>query len=232
MNLTKVRIDTIPAILWGGAGDKIIIAAHGSHSSKIDDCMWVLAEEAVKKGYQVLTFDFPQHGERVCETERLMPNECVRELEAMYSYAKNCAKSVSVFGCSMGAYFQLLAYADFAIDRAWFLSPVTDMERIIRNLMAYCHVSEEEFWERVTVENDIETLYYPYYTYVKSHPITKWGHETYILRGERDMLCEYEAVRQFADTFQCELTQQKEGEHWFHTTAQLEFFRAWLRERL
>lgn len=161
-----------------------------------------------------------------------MPNECVRELEAMYSYAKNCAKSVSVFGCSMGAYFQLLAYADFAIDRAWFLSPVTDMERIIRNLMAYCHVSEEEFWERVTVENDIETLYYPYYTYVKSHPITKWGHETYILRGERDMLCEYEAVRQFADTFQCELTQQKEGEHWFHTTAQLEFFRAWLRERL
>ncbi len=232
MNLTKVRIDTIPAILWGGAGDKIIIAAHGSHSSKIDDCMWVLAEEAVKKGYQVLTFDFPQHGERVYETERLMPNECVRELEAMYSYAKNCAKSVSVFGCSMGAYFQLLAYADFAIDRAWFLSPVTDMERIIRNLMAYCHVSEEEFWERVTVENDIETLYYPYYTYVKSHPITKWGHETYILRGERDMLCEYEAVRQFADTFQCELTQQKEGEHWFHTTAQLEFFRAWLRERL
>lgn len=34
MNLSKIRIDGIPAILWGDPGGKIIIAAHGSHSSK------------------------------------------------------------------------------------------------------------------------------------------------------------------------------------------------------
>ncbi|MEG2002943.1 MAG: alpha/beta hydrolase, partial [Clostridia bacterium] len=60
MNLEKIKIDDIPAIIWGEASDKIIIAAHGSHSSKIDDCIWTLAEVATKKGYQVLSFDFPQ----------------------------------------------------------------------------------------------------------------------------------------------------------------------------
>ena len=62
MNLRKIRIDGIPVILWGEPSDKIIIAAHGSHSSKIDDCIWILAEEATAKGYQVLSFDLPQHG--------------------------------------------------------------------------------------------------------------------------------------------------------------------------
>ena len=59
MELHKIRMDGIPSILWGGPSNRIIIAAHGSHSSKIDDCIWVLAEEATAKGYQVLSFDLP-----------------------------------------------------------------------------------------------------------------------------------------------------------------------------
>ena len=78
MNLDKIRVDGIPVLIWGESSDKMIIAAHGSHSSKLDDCMWVLADEAIKDGYQVLSFDLPQHGERVYETDFLMPDECVR----------------------------------------------------------------------------------------------------------------------------------------------------------
>ena len=59
MHLDKLRIGGIPAILWGGPSDHMIIATHGSHSSKIDDCMWVLAKEATRRGYQVLSFDLP-----------------------------------------------------------------------------------------------------------------------------------------------------------------------------
>ena len=117
MNLEKIRIDGIPAILWGEASDQWILAAHGGHSSKIDDCIWVLAEEATKQGYQVLSFDLPQHGERVYETDFIMPDECVRELKLLYAYAKERAQKVSLFGCSMGAYFQLLAFAEADIDR-------------------------------------------------------------------------------------------------------------------
>lgn len=232
MNLTKLRIDGIPAIIWGKPSDKMIIAAHGSHSSKIDDCIWSLAEEAVNKGYQVLSFDFPQHGERVYEKDFIMPDECVRELKIMYSYAAKHSNKISVFGCSMGAYFQLLAFADSDIERALFLSPVTDMERIIHNLMNYCHITEEEFRERGIVENDIETLYFPYYEYVKSHPITSWNHDTCILRGKKDTLCEYERVKYFSDIFGCELTEQNDAGHWFHTESEMYSFRNWLKEKL
>jgi pimeloyl-ACP methyl ester carboxylesterase len=210
----------------------MIIAAHGSHSSKIDDCIWVLAQEATRRGYQVLSFDLPCHGERVYETDPLMPDECVRELEAMYAFAREHASEVSLFGCSMGAYFELLAFAQADIDKVWFLSPVTNMERIIHNLMGYCHITEEDFRQQVSVDNDIEPLYWPYYEYVRDHPITTWGHETHILRGEGDTMCEYDEVRAFAERFGCELTQQAGGEHWFHTEVELEFLRQWLRARL
>ena len=232
MNLNKIRVYGIPALIWGESSDKMIIAAHGSHSSKIDDCMWVLADEAIKHGYQILSFDLPQHGERVYETDLIMPDECVRELMIMYGYAKEHAKKISLFGCSMGAYFQLLTFPTIDIERAWFLSPITDMERIIHNLMDYCHVTEEQLERMVTVENDIETLYYPYFQYVCKHPITNWPHKTYILRGEKDTLCEYSYVKHFSDSFGCELTEQKGGEHWFHTEQELEFFRFWIRDRL
>lgn len=232
MNLNKIRIDGIPTLIWGKPSNKIIIAAHGSHSSKIDDCMWVLADEAIKQGYQIISFDLPQHGERVYEKDFIMPDECVRELMVMYDYAKEHAQKISLFGCSMGAYFQLLTFAEVAIDRVWFLSPVINMERIIHNLMDYCHITEVQFKEMVMVENDIETLYYPYYKYVCEHPIKDWPHETYILRGETDTLCEYSYVKQFSDCFGCELIEQKGGEHWFHTESELEFFRLWIRNRL
>lgn len=67
---------------------------------------------------------------------------------------------------------------------------------------------------------------------VKSHPINMWNHKTFILRGENDTLCEYNYVKAFADCFSCELTEQKGGEHWFHTDCELDFFRNWIRERL
>lgn len=232
MELRKTKIDGIPAIVWGEASDKMILAAHGSHSSKTDDCIEVLADEAVKQGYQVLSFDFPQHGERAHETDILMPDECVRELKAMYAYAGERARKVSLFGCSMGAYFELLAFSGAAIDRVWFLSPVTDMERVIHNLMDYCRVDEEQFREKGTVPNDIEPLYFPYYEYVRAHPVTSWPHKTYILRGEGDTLSEYPYVRDFSDRFGCELTVQRGGKHWFHTQEELMFFRRWVRERL
>lgn len=232
MNIEKIKIGGIPAIVWGEPSDKMIIAAHGSHSSKLDDCIWLLAQTAVQKGYGVISFDFPCHGERVYESEQIMPDECIRELKMMYSYACGHAKEISLFGCSMGAYFQLLAFADFNIDKVWFLSPVTDMERIILNLMNYCNMTQAQFKEKIFVDNDIEPLYYPYYQYVSEHPITEWSHKTFILRGENDSLCEQAIVKSFAENFGCDLTEMKNGEHWFHTDEQLDYFKKWLENKM
>lgn len=49
MRAEKLRISGIPAILWGEPSDQWIIAVHGSRSSKIDDCIWILAEELRKE---------------------------------------------------------------------------------------------------------------------------------------------------------------------------------------
>lgn len=43
---------------------KIFIAVHGNMSNKEDAVIQILAEEADRKGYQVLSFDLPEHGER------------------------------------------------------------------------------------------------------------------------------------------------------------------------
>ena len=232
MEMKKIRVRGIPAILWGNPSDRLILAAHGSHSSKIDDCIWILAEEAVPIGFQILSFDLPQHGERVYETEPLMPGECVRELQILYAFARERAREISLFGCSMGAYFQLLAFPHTPVRQALFLSPVTDMERLIRNQMESCHITEEMLRRQQQIETGTEPLYYPYYDYVRRHPITLWPHETHLLRGEGDTLCEAAFVRDFAGRFGCSLTEQPGGEHWFHTPEELAFFRAWLREKL
>ena len=144
MEVQKLKIGSIPAILWGKDSDKIVVAVHGSHSSKIDDCTWVFAEEAAKRGWQTLSFDLPQHGERVYETGPCMVDACVEELHAVMAFARERAEMVSVFGCSMGAYFSLLAYVEEKLEKVFFLSPVTDMERVIRNIMYACNISEEE----------------------------------------------------------------------------------------
>ena len=92
MEVQKLKIGSIPAILWGKDSDKIVVAVHGSHSSKIDDCTWVFAEEAAKRGWQTLSFDLPQHGERVYETGPCMVDACVEELHAVMAFARERAE--------------------------------------------------------------------------------------------------------------------------------------------
>ncbi len=126
---------TIPAILWGEHTVNLYIAVHGNMSNKADEPIAIFAEEAVKKGYQVLSFDLPEHGERSKDTYPCKPDACVSDLTAVYQYARSISDNISFFGCSMGVYFGLLAYSGMPIEKSLFLSPLVDMERIIDGLM-------------------------------------------------------------------------------------------------
>ena len=55
--------------LWGEPSDRLFIAVHGNMSSKDDDAIVIFAEEATDKGYQVLSFDLPEHGEHFFHTD-------------------------------------------------------------------------------------------------------------------------------------------------------------------
>ena len=64
-------------------------------------------------------------------------------------------KEINVFACSMGAYFSLLAYQNDVLEKALFLSPVVNMERIIENMMKWFNVTRA-----FTKRNDYRDTYW------------------------------------------------------------------------
>lgn len=233
MAKVKLLIEGIPAILWGEPSDKIFIAVHGNMSSKDDDVIAIFAEEAIDKGYQVLSFDLPEHGDRKGEDYACKVLNCVNDLYVIARYAQTISSKISVFACSMGSYFSLLAYRDLPLEQCLFLSPVLNMERIINNMMAWFNVSEDRLRAEKEIETPIgQTLYWDYYCYVKAHPINTWDNLTSILYGSDDNLSEYNVVSEFANRFQCRLQVLEHGDHYFHTEEQLHYFRQWLKDNI
>ena len=51
--------------------------------------------------------------------------------------------SVGVIANSIGAFFTMNALADQKIQRAYFISPVVNMEKLIRDMMSWANVTEE-----------------------------------------------------------------------------------------
>lgn len=226
---SDIKIKNIPAVLWGEPSARLFIVVHGNMSRKDDDAVVILAEEAAAKGYRVLSFDLPEHGDRKGGDYACTVQNCVSDLGLIRDYALTAARELSLFACSMGAYFSLLAYRDLALKECLFLSPVVDMERLIGNMMKGAGVSEE----RLKAEKEIKTpygpLYWDYYWYVKTHPVDAWAKPTAILYGSADNVSEPAAVAGFAARFNCKLTELERGEHYFHTPEQLGYFRQWLK---
>ena len=56
--------------------------------------------------------------------------------------------NVRVIANSIGAFFTMNALADQRIQRAFFISPVVDMEKLILDMMSWANVTEEELRAR------------------------------------------------------------------------------------
>ena len=226
------EIENIPAILWGETSNNIFIVIHGNMSNKEDDVIEIFAKQAIKLGYQVLSFDLPEHGERAKESTPCKVQNCIKELALVMNYTKENWRNISLFACSMGAYFSLLEYKDEVINQALFLSPVVNMKRIIKNMMKWFNIDEQYLKNEQTVKTPIgQNLYWDYY-YVKEHPVDKWNMPTSILYGAKDDLCEEDTILNFVKKFNCNLTVMDKGEHYFHTQEQLNFFEKWLESSI
>lgn len=229
----NILIDNIPAILWGADSSKLFVAVHGNMSNKSDAVISILAEEATKLGYQVLSFDLPKHGDRREEATLCKVQNCVIDLKKVMNFAQSRAVDISLFACSMGAYFSILAYKEISFQQCLLLSPVVNMERIISNMMTWFNVSVERLKNEREISTPIgETLYWDYYCYVKENPIIRWDKPTEILYGNLDNICEFDFVSSFARNFNCGMKVMENGEHYFHTPEQLNFFRQWIQENL
>lgn len=157
------------------------------------------------------------------------PWQAAEEFASFFdNVCKNC-RHVMVVANSIGAYFALGALADKPIEKAYFVSPIVDMERLICDMMSRANVTEAELRDKKLIKTEYETLSWEYLCYVRSHPI-RWTIPTDILYGQNDVLQSYETMSTFAKRVGATLTVMQGGEHWFHTEQQTAFLDRWITE--
>ena len=155
--------------------------------------------------------------------------EAKEEFPKLYDEACKNARSVELVANSIGALFAMYGLSDRKIERAYFISPIVDMEKLIGDMMLWANVTEEELRTRKEIPTSFgETLSWEYLRYVRENPIV-WTIPTHILYGENDSLTSLETISRFANQGNATLTVMKGGEHWFHTEAQMEFLDKWIK---
>lgn len=118
------------------------------------------------------------------------------------------------------------------IEKALFISPIVNMEKLIGDMMIWASVTETKLCDRKEIPTEFgETLSWEYLCYVRKNPID-WKIPTNILFGTNDNLTSYDTVSMFADKIGATLTIMENGEHWFHTNEQIEFLDNWLRHSI
>ncbi len=114
-----------------------------------------------------------------------------------------------------------------------FVSPIADMEYLIKRMMTWANVTESKLEkEKIIPTNFGQTLFWKYWQWVKNHPIEKWNCKTSVLYGEHDNLMEQSVVESFCKKNNCDFTMMKNGEHWFHTEEEVAFMNEWMNENI
>ncbi len=129
---------------------------------------------------------------------------------------------------SIGAYFSMMSLGASRIAKAYFISPMVNMEKLICDMMMWAGVSEDELCEKKNIATNFgETLSWEYLSYVRENPI-HWTIPTRILYGSKDNLVSLETITEFAGKIHAPLTVMEGGEHWFHTDEQMKFLDKWI----
>lgn len=225
-----LTIGAIPAIVWGAPSDKLYLFAHGKMSSK--ESAAPFAQIAAERGWQTLSFDLPDHGERAGSDERCDLFSGIRDLKAVGGYAFDRWKAFGLYGCSLGAFFSLHAYADRQFENCLFQSPIVDMEALIHQMFSWFGVTEKRLEREREIPTPIDTLSWDSYRYVHDHPILAWSSPTHILYAARDALQSRETIERFCQDHGCALTVSETSDHGFLTPEDQPIVDAWLRHCL
>jgi hypothetical protein len=160
----------------------------------------------------------------------ISPWETGKEIRIAVEELKSKYEDVILIANSIGAFFSMNAGIDNMIQKAYFISPIVNMEKLITDMMQWASVSEQELESKGVIHTDFgEDLSWEYLSYVRSHPI-KWRVPTQILYGSNDHLTSLETITDFANKHQATLSVMNGGEHWFHTEDQMQFLDNWIKE--
>lgn len=158
------------------------------------------------------------------------PWEAKNEFSDFYDLHSKGYDSVILIANSIGAFLAMNSLYEKRIEKALFISPIVNMEKLITDMMIWANVTEEELCIKKEIPTEFgEILSWKYLCYVKSNQI-EWSIPTCILYGEKDNLTSIETISEFADKTDALLTVMKNGEHWFHTDEQMEFLDNWIKK--
>ncbi len=197
---------------------KVILYVHGKGGSHLE------AEQYRKNchGIDIIGVDYNDY----------VPWIVQAQIQSAYDKARKKYDSIYVLANSIGAYFAMHTLQDCEIEKAFFISPVLDMERLILDMMSWGNISEEDLCEKGEIVTDFgETLSWEFLCFVKENPIT-WNVPTEILYAENDNLVSRQTVDGFVGSHNARLTVMEKGEHWFHTEEQLGFLDAWMKKAM
>lgn len=156
------------------------------------------------------------------------PWEAKAEFPQFFAQQRKRCDRLELIANSIGAFFSMSSLDESLVDRAYFISPVVDMEKLIGGMMTWAGVTEQALAKKLEIPTSFgETLSWNYLCYVREHPIS-WPVPTRILYGQHDSLTAPETIAAFAKQTGAELTVMPGGEHWFHTEKQMQFLDRWI----
>lgn len=174
---------------------------------------------------------FPDRDVFGLDYKTFTPWETGKEIHIAVEKLKAEYEIVILIANSLGAYLSMHSDIDTLIEKAYFISPIVDMEKLILDMMTLANVTEEDLKQQGVIHTDFgEDLSWKYLCYVRNHPI-QWNCPTAILYGSRDNLTSYDTIKSFAEKHHADLTVMENGEHWFHTEEQMKFLDDWINRR-
>ena len=156
------------------------------------------------------------------------PWDAKKEFSEYFDSVANGYDEVYLIANSIGAFFSMNALGQKPIKKAFLISPMVNLEKLICDMMMWAGISEETLREKKEIATDFgEALSWEYLCYVRKNPI-EWNIPTQILYGSKDNLTSLETMQEFANKTGATLTVMEGGEHWFHTEEQMEFLDRWI----
>ena len=170
--------------------------------------------------YVIIGFDYKSR----------FPWEAQLEFPDFFDLATSQYNKIYLIANSIGAYYSMLSLANKSIEKAMFISPIVDMEKVILNMMAQSNISEENLRKRKEITTSSGThLSWRYLSHARNNPII-WNISTHILYAENDNITSLETMMNFANKIGATVTVMNHGEHWFHTEEQMNFLDKWFKK--
>jgi len=165
------------------------------------------------------------------EYKSFTPWDAGKEIREAINGLKTDYDRIILIANSIGAFFAMSANIEKDISRAFFISSIVDMEKLITDMMGWAGITESELQKKGTIHTDFgEELSWEYLYYVREHPVS-WNVPTDILYGSEDNLTSIDTMTAFAQAHHANLTIMDGGDHWFHTDEQMKFLDNWIREK-